>query len=482
MFGRRISFLLPFSIIQLCFASEDKHLPKRPLITDDEIQEDMKAVDLAIQAPWVERNPSGLEKPEAPKQVDLELLAEALDIAMEMKPDDKQVLLKMDKLNEWANEEEGNTKIVEDNSKAKLSSNLTKSIEEEKKEAKEDYITLSELFKLDEKEEIKEEIKEEEQCSEKDKQKFLEGKSIESPIQQQNRTETIFENINGISGNWWHFATDTQPIEEKKIENKDDQPAFVMVVLDEGNEDEEKEKKKVDKEENLKKEEDKVEKEKKEEDKAENEVKKVIEEALIKSILEESNENEVFAQIQKQKELRAERPSEMVIIDMTSNEDSYKKSEERKIEDKIEAEKDEQKEQQMMDIIEVINMDKESDEDEDDNSSPLEEKIEEEEKSSGILGVLSNLLFGGRRFKREAFPFPAIPNSTKIVDPFEVNSGEKIESMKIIKSFAGRMNMGGKDIEFSSTKWEVTKDLGKKEEENKEVLKENLGKGILWGW
>ena len=66
--------------------------------------------------------------------------------------------------------------------------------------------------------------------------------------------------------------------------------------------------------------------------------------------LQESNENEVFAQIQKGKELRAERPSEMVVVDMNSDEDNS--DVESSEEDKIEAEIEE-KEEPMMEIVEV---------------------------------------------------------------------------------------------------------------------------------
>uniref|UniRef100_A0A915MF42 Uncharacterized protein n=1 Tax=Meloidogyne javanica TaxID=6303 RepID=A0A915MF42_MELJA len=407
MSGRRILILLHFSILPFCFANEDKHLAKH-LFSDEEIQEDVKAVDLVIQAPWVEQNTLGvqrmetkresnrltdaqkalfdrhweletiqLEKPEAPKQVDLELLAEALDIVVEMNPDEKEVVIRMDKLNEWAKEEKDANK-----NKKELDLNLTKSNEEEKKEAKGENIT-----------------------------------STESPIQQQNRTETIFEKINGISGNWWHFAENKQPMEVKTNENKEDEDKPFVIFVGENKdvgEDEENEKK--------------------------------------EERLQESNENEVFAQIQKGKELRAERPSEMVVIDMNSDEDNS--DVESSEEDKIEAEIEE-KEEPMMEIVEIVDLNKvnddedNDDDEEDDNSSTSEEEIKEE-KSTGIFGVLTNLLFGGGRFKREAFPFPAIPNSTKIVEQSDVNSGDNIEKIKIIKSFSGRVKLGDKNVEFSA--------------------------------
>nr|CAD2187457.1 unnamed protein product [Meloidogyne enterolobii] len=472
MFGRRILILLHFSILPFCFASEGKHLAKH-LFSDEEIQEDVKAVDLVIQAPWVEQNTLGvqrmetkresnrltdaqkalfdrhweletiqLEKPEAPKQVDLELLAEALDIVVEMNPNEKQVVIRMDKLNEWAKEEKDANK-----NKQELDLNLTKSDE---KEAKVEDMTLSQLLKLDmeenkEEEESNEEEKEEEkQCSEQDKQKFLLNKSIESPIQQQNRTETIFEKINGISGNWWHFAENKQPMEVKTNENKEDKPFVIFVGENKDvGEDEENEKK--------------------------------------EERLQESNENEVFAQIQKGKELRAERPSEMVVVDMNSDEDNS--DVESSEEDKIEAEIEE-KEEPMMEIVEIVDLTKvnddedNDDDEEDDNSSTSEEEIKEE-KSTGIFSVLTNLLFGGGRFKREAFPFPAIPNSTKIVEESDVNSGDNIEKIKIIKSFSGRVKLGDKNVEFSGSKLEITKDLGKEEEKNEEEKREEFLKEIF---
>nr|CAD2174032.1 unnamed protein product [Meloidogyne enterolobii] len=478
MFGRRILILLHFSILPFCFASEGKHLAKH-LFSDEEIQEDVKAVDLVIQAPWVEQNTLGvqrmetkresnrltdaqkalfdrhweletiqLEKPEAPKQVDLELLAEALDIVVEMNPDEKEVVIRMDKLNEWAKEEKDANK-----NKKELDLNLTKSIEEEKKEAKGRISrSLSQLLKLDMKEKEEEEEskgeekgkEEEKQCSEQDKQKFLLNKSIESPIQQQNRTETIFEKINGISGNWWHFAENKQPMEVKTNENKEDKPFVIF-----GGENE---------------------------DVGENEEKEKKEERL-----QESNENEVFAQIQKGKELRAERPSEMVVVDMNSDEDNS--DVESSEEDKIEAEIEE-KEEPMMEIVEIVDLNKENDDedndddDEDDNSSTSEEEIKEE-KSTGIFSVLTNLLFGGGRFKREAFPFPAIPNSTKIVEQSDVNSGDNIEKIKIIKSFSGRVKLGDKNVEFSGSKLEITKDLGEKEEKNEKEKRQEFLKEIF---
>ncbi|CAK5077520.1 unnamed protein product [Meloidogyne enterolobii] len=440
MFGRRILILLHFSILPFCFASEGKHLAKH-LFSDEEIQEDVKAVDLVIQAPW-------LVKPEAPKQVDLELLAEALDIVVEMNPNEKEVVIRMDKLNEWAKEEKDDNK-----NKQELDLNLTKSDE---KEAKVEDMTLSQLLKLDmeenkEEEESKDEEKEEKQCSEQDKQKFLLNKSIESPIQQQNRTETIFEKINGISGNWWHFAENKQPMEVNTTENKEDKPFGIF-----GGE---------------------------KEDVGENEEKEKKEERL-----QESNENEVFAQIQKGKELRAERPSEMVVVDMNSDEDDsdVESSEEGKIEDKKEAEIEE-KEEPMMEIVEIVDLNKENDDedndddndDEDDNSSTSSEEKIEEEKSTGIFSVLTNLLFGGGRFKREAFPFPAIPNSTKIVEQSDVNSGDNIEKIKIVKSFSGRVKMGDKNVEFSGSKLEITKDLGKEEEKNEEEKREEFLREIF---
>uniref|UniRef100_A0A915MLG3 Uncharacterized protein n=1 Tax=Meloidogyne javanica TaxID=6303 RepID=A0A915MLG3_MELJA len=256
-----------------------------------------------------------LEKPEAPKQVDLELLAEALDIVVEMNPNEKEVVIRMDKLSEWAKEEKDANK-----NKQELDLNLTKSNEEEKKKAK--GMTLSQLLKLDMAENKEEESKEEEkakQCSEQDKQKFLLNKSVESPIQQQNKTETIFEKINGISGNWWHFTENKQPMEDKTNENKEDEDKPSVIFVGENEDFGEKE-----------------EKEKKEER------------------LQESNENEVFAQIQKGKELRAERPSEMVVIDMNSDKDDsdVESSEEDKIEEKKEAEIEE-KEEPMLEIVEV---------------------------------------------------------------------------------------------------------------------------------
>ncbi|CAK5083328.1 unnamed protein product [Meloidogyne enterolobii] len=67
MFGRRILILLHFSILPFCFASEVKHLTKH-LFSDEEIQEDVKAVDLVIQAPWVEQNTLGVQRMETKRE------------------------------------------------------------------------------------------------------------------------------------------------------------------------------------------------------------------------------------------------------------------------------------------------------------------------------------------------------------------------------------------------------------------------------
>jgi len=65
-------------------------------------------------------------------------LAEALDIVVEMNPDEKEVVIRMDKLNEWAKEEKDANK-----NKKELDLDLTKSNEEEKKEAKGENITVN---------------------------------------------------------------------------------------------------------------------------------------------------------------------------------------------------------------------------------------------------------------------------------------------------------------------------------------------------
>ena len=87
-----------------------------------------------------------LEKPIAPTQVDLELLADVLDIVVEMKTNEKEVLLRMDKLDEWANEKENNmTNIVENKFEKELLANSTKFNDLEKKEGNEGYITVNKL-------------------------------------------------------------------------------------------------------------------------------------------------------------------------------------------------------------------------------------------------------------------------------------------------------------------------------------------------
>jgi hypothetical protein len=79
---------------------------------------------------------------------------------------------------------------------------------------------------------------------------------------------------------------------------------------------------------------------------------------------------------------------------------------------------------------------------------------------------------GGRRInrkKREAIISQIIQNSTKINEKNNSN-------LKIIKSFEGNIKLGGRNIEFKASKWELNTDLGKYENnsENDDLVKNEL--------
>ncbi|KAF7633684.1 hypothetical protein Mgra_00006865 [Meloidogyne graminicola] len=196
------------------------------------------------------------------------------------------------------------------------------------------------------------------------------------------------------------------------------------------------------------------------------EIKDIKEEQNNNIIQEESNETEIFDQIQKRKyPFRAERPSEMVLIDMNSNGKDFGWNSE---ENEEEEEEEEEKVKPMVEVVEIIDINKEKEREEEDesiiiNSSSTSEEEEEIKKEiqpqpNGILNVLSNILFGGNnRFKRETIPLQIIQNSTKIDNNNNINEYITIK---------------GKNFEFSASKMEIIKDLNKKEEksENKKLF------------